>query len=201
MRGFAQQFGGGKPGGKGPPAKKSATTSVKCEFEGTFYNCDVPLATFFDDVNDLIAQKIGEDVDALSFQIRSKDGDWVELDDATEEDKNRPKLEMKAFREDSAEESEMSASEGEGEEDDTSRNDDAIQTVEDLASAAVSEGKVEKGGAMSAQEARAFVIEQAKTHEDVRTFILNTVGGFDHLVQSLQFTFTYEISLENQSNK
>jgi hypothetical protein len=189
FRGFAQGggskgFGGGKPGG--PPAKKLTHASVRCEYLGSIHVVEVPTATFFEDAPDFLAQEIGEDVDTLSFRMKTKDGEWMELDDVPEEEKNRGKIEMQAFKqsESDAEQSDFSEDEGE-------RNEAAILAVEDLASAAVSEGKVQKGKALDAAQARAWVTEQAALNEDVRTFVLNTVGGFDHLVQCLQFPFTF----------
>jgi len=201
-RGFAQ-FGGGKGGGGGgggggksgggPPAKKpTANTSVKCEFEGAFHTIEVPTASFFEDAPDMIAEKLGEEIESLSFEIKTKSGEWMDLDDAPEEEKHRAKVEMKATRQEGDEEGENaygSTTEDEGGM--GARNEDAMMAVEDLANAAVSEGKVKKGGALNAEQARAWVIQHAEANEDVRTFILNTVGGFEHLVQSLQFPFTY----------
>ena len=202
-RGFAQ-YGGGKGGGQGgksgggAPPKKPMSSSVKVEFEGQFHTVDVPCATFFEDAPDIIAEKIGEDIESLSFEIKTKSGDWMDLDDAPEDEKNRSKIEMKANRAEPEPEDEEQPYSDIGEEGDGDmRNEDAILAVEDLATAAVSEGKVKKGSALTAEAARAWVISQSELNEDVRTYVLNTVGGFDHLVQCLQFPFTFTSCFED----
>ena len=174
------------------------SAAVKVEFEGQFHNVDVPCHTFFEDAPDIIAEKLGEDIEVLTFEIKTKSGDWMDLDDAPEEEKNRSKIEMRALRQEPEPEDEPNFSDmGEGGEGGNMRNEDAILAVEDLATAAVSEGKVKKGGAFTEEQAKAWVIVQCDLNEDVRTFVLNTVGGFDHLVQSLQFPFTFTSCFED----
>jgi hypothetical protein len=163
---------------------------------------EVPIATFFDDAPLILAEKLGEDSAQLSFELKTKDGEWVNIDDVAEEEKNRPKLEMQAFRDDA--ETDVNDSELSGDEHDDGmgeKNEDAILAVEDLTSAAVSEGKVQQGQAMDAVQARAWVTEQAAVNEDVRAFILNTVGGFDHLVQCLQLPFAYSSCFDEQGEQ
>ena len=204
-RGFAQYGGKGGPGGnKGGPSggapKKPLSASIKVEFEGQFHTVDVPCATFFEDAPDIIAEKIGEDIETLSFEIKTKNGEWMDLDDAPEEEKNRAKIEMKAVRQEPEPEDEPNFSDmGEGE--GPMRNEDAILAVEDLATAAVSEGKVKKGGALNEEQAKAWVASQCEVNEDVRTFVLNTVGGYDHVVQCLQLPFTYTSCFEETPNE
>jgi len=59
--------------------------------------------------------------------------------------------------------------------------------------------KVKKGGALTEEQAKAWVAAQCDLNEDVRTFVLNTVGGYDHLVQCLQFPFTFTSCFEDAS--
>jgi len=189
VRGFAQ--GGGKEFGKsrdGDAARK-VNTWVRCEFEGKIHELQVGSTSFFADVRDIIAQKIEVDFDELTIEIKQEDEEWVDIDDIFEEEQPRSKVEIRVTRRKL--DDEQSPIPEDEQYKVTDGKEDGLMVVEVLARAAVSEGKVRKGGAMTAEQARAWIMEYAEVNEDVRTFILNSIGGFDHLIEVLQFPFTF----------
>jgi hypothetical protein len=169
--------------------KPARVTRVCCEYEGGLYSVKVDTSMFFEAVELTLAAEFDTDEidaatnsgDKFKFQIKTKHG-WKNLEDVPLKTKYHKRVRMRAYRK--------------GPDYQSEEMEDLHETpyliMEDLAHQAILERKIfKKGQVMTAEEARTWLTQQSIDYPHVRTFLLRHPGGWDHLVRSLQYAFTF----------